>query len=177
MIRLSKEEMLHEWKRRRGMLPVTTSRMTMSRTDSSNIDEYLKAEIDDWYAHLLATEKPELLPTSDFSQSVTVTDHGDGSVGVLLPDECGRIVSVRMEGWQRSARILDDSDGAEARLQSCRYVSGKGMDPAGVMRGRYLTLYSKVTANATLTELICVAAPADGSYMFDRSALMTIDLK
>lgn len=175
MVRLSKEEMLHEWKRRKGMLPVSTSKLTVNRSDSDNVDDMLKAEIDDWYSHLLATERIELLPTRDMAAEVTLMDNGDGSVGMKLPDSCVRLVSVRLRGWRRSARIVDDADSALARMQASRYVSGKICDPVAVKRGRHLTLYSRTDQSPALSELICVAPPPDGSYVFDRSALTSVD--
>lgn len=174
MITLSKEEMLSEWKRRKGMIPVSTSTLQITRSDSQSVDEMLMTEIDDWYADILAHEAPELLPRRDFAGEVTVIDNGDGSVDIDLPDDCGRPVSVKMSGWRRPARIIEDSDSALARMQSSRYVSGKACDPIAVKRGRRLTLYSKC-GEGTLTELLCVAAPADGSYVMERRLLMGID--
>lgn len=175
MVRLSREEMLREWKRRKGMIPVSTSMLQVSRRDSESVDEMLLGEIDDWYAGLLATEAPEFLPVRDIAAEVEIKDMGDGSMVVELPDECLRPVSVRMSGWKRPARITEDYDGALARIQSSRYVSGKSCDPIAVKRGRRLTLYSK-SGEGKLTELLCVAPPADGSYMFERGALINLEL-
>lgn len=173
MIRLSREEMLREWKRRKGMLPVSTSTLQVVGVENQSVDEMLQAEIDDWYAALLAKGETEFLPVRDFAGVVSVRDQGDGSVEVELPAECVRVVSVRMSGWRRPARIVEEYDGALARLQTSRYVSGKCCCPVAVKRGRRLTLYSKC-GEGKITELICVAAPADGSYVFERSALFTI---
>lgn len=174
MIKLNKEEMLSEWKLRKGMIPVSTSTLQITRTDSQSVDEMLQREIDDWYADLLEREPPELLPRRDFTAEAMVTDNGDGSVDVELPDDAGRPVVVKMSGWRRAARIIDDCDGALARMQSSRYVSGKACDPIAVRRGRRLTLYSKC-GDGTLTELLCVAPPADGSYVMERRLLLSID--
>lgn len=166
--------MLREWKRRKGMMPVSTSTLQVTRKDSDSVDEMLLGEIDDWYAKLLATEAPEFLPTRDIAAEVEVKDQGDGSVEVELPPDCLRPVSVRMSGWKRPARVTEDYDGALARLQSSRYVSGKRCDPIAVKRGRRLTLYSKC-GEGKLTELLCVAAPEDGSYVFERGALVNLE--
>lgn len=173
MIRLSREEMLTEWKRRKGMMPVSTSTLQVRRLDNETVDEMLMADIDDWYARLLATEPVEFLPQRDFAGEAEVRDNGDGSVEVELPDECVRPVSVRMSGWMRPARIVDDCDGALARMQTSRYVSGKRCDPIAVRRGRRLTLYSR-DGEGKLTELLGVAPPADGSYVMERGALFSI---
>ena len=53
MIKLSKEEMLREWKRRKGMLPVSTSTLQVVGVENQSVDEMLQAEIDDWYSALL----------------------------------------------------------------------------------------------------------------------------
>jgi len=173
MMRLSREEMLREWKRRKGMIPVVTSTMQVARRDSDTVDDMLMAEIDDWYAHLLATEPVLFLPQRNFADEAMVTDMGDGSVEVELPAECVRLVSVRMSGWKRDARIIRDCGSAQARMQSSRYVSGKSCDPVAVMCGRRLRLYSKC-GDGRLVDLTCVAAPADGSYELERGALMGI---
>lgn len=173
MIKLSKEEMLREWKRRKGMLPVSTSTMVVEMLNSQSVDEMLMAEIDDWYSHLLATEHQMLLPQRDLKEEAKVTDNGDGSVEVELPAACVRPISVRLSGWKRAARIVEDSEGALARMQTSRYVRGGSSDPIAVVRGRRLTLYSKVD-DGGLQELTCIAAPADGSYEMERGLLFSI---
>lgn len=173
MVRLSRDEMLREWKRRKGMVPVGTSTMQVARRDSDTVDDMLLAEIDDWYAHLLATEPVFFLPQRNFADEAKVTDMGDGCVEVELPAECVRVVSVKMSGWKRDARIVKDCDCARARMQANRYVSGKCCDPVAVVCGRRLRLYSRC-GDGGLVDLTCVAAPADGSYELERGALMGI---
>lgn len=158
--------MLRQWKLRKGMLPASTSTMTMSRRDSSNVDEMLYAEIDDRYAHYLATAPDDKVPQRNLAHAVTLTVNNDASADIELPAECVRVISVRLSGWRRPARIIK-SDSPLARLQTCSYVCGKTCGPIAVQRGTILTLYSRQPANAILTHLICVAAPADGSYEFD----------
>lgn len=174
MIILSREEMLREWKLRKGMIPFSTSSLQLTRADSGNIDDMLQSEIDDWYAELLSREAPELLPQRDFSSEVNLINNEDLSVDIELPDEAVRVVSIKMSGWRRPARIIEDSDSALARLQTSRYVSGKTSDPIAVKRGRRLTLYSKSDAGE-LTEFICVAPPSDGSYEMARQLLKSIN--
>lgn len=103
MVRLSKEEMLREWKARRGMTPVSTSTLQVTRRESETVDEMVQREIDDWYAHLLATADPMFLPQRDFSAVTEPRDAGDGNVEIELPEECVRLLSVRMSGWRRPA--------------------------------------------------------------------------
>lgn len=110
MVRLSRDEMLREWKRRKGMIPVGTSTMQVSRRDSDTVDDMLLAEIDDWYAHLLATEPVMFLPQRNFANDVEVRDMEDGCVEVELPPECVRVVSVRMSCWKQDARIVRDGE-------------------------------------------------------------------
>lgn len=174
MIKLSKEEMLKEWKLRKGMIPFSTSTMQLTRADSGSIDEMLQCEIDDWYAELLSREAPELLPQRDFSKEVNLITNEDLSVDIELPDDAVRVVSIRMSGWKRPARIIENSDSALARMQTSRYVSGKTNDPIALRRGRRLTLSSKSDAGE-LIELICVAPPSDGSYEMARRLLKSIN--
>lgn len=174
MIKLSKEEMLKEWKLRKGMIPFSTSILQITRADSGSIDEMLQSEIDDWYADLLSREAPELLPQRNFASEVAIIDNGDLSIDIELPDDAVRVVSIRMSGWKRPARIIENSDSALARMQTSRYVSGKTSDPIAVKRGRRLTLYGKSDAGK-LIELICVAPPSDGSYEMARQLLKSIN--
>ncbi len=174
MIKLSREEMLAEWKRRKGMIPVSTSLLEVTRPGSHMVDDMLTAQIDDWYARLLLTQPVEMLPVRNVAEKAKVTDMGDGSVEVELPAECARVVSVKLSGWHRPARIVEE-DSAVARLQSSRYVAGRSCQPVAVRCGRRLTLYSKAADRCSLTELLCVAAPADGSYELERALLDTID--
>lgn len=173
MIKLTREEMLAEWKRRKGMIPVSTSTLEITGSVSDTVDEMLLSEIDDWYARLLLTEPVDMLPVRDIAPQTEVVDMGDGSVEVRLPDSCVRVVIVRMSGWLQPARIVEP-DSATARMQSSRYVSGKTHAPVAVRHGRKLTLYGN-QGGAALSELRCVAPPADGSYELERALLAGID--
>lgn len=165
--------MLREWKRRKGMLPVSTSTMTMSRSDSSNVDEMLYAEIDDRYSRYLATASDDKVPQRNLAHTVSMVENDDASVDIELPDECVRIISVKLSGWKRPARIIG-SDTPLARIQTSRYVCAKSCDPIALQRGRRLTLYSRPSSGSILTHLICVAAPSDGSYEFDHDTFWNL---
>lgn len=165
--------MLTEWKRRKGMIPVSTSTLEITRAGSDSVDDMLLTEIDDWYARLLLTEPVDMLPVRDVASEVVAVDMGDGSVEIELPDCCVRVVTVRMSGWLQPARLVD-ADSALARIQASRYVSGKTHGPVAVKHGRRLTLYG-CRAGALISELRCVAAPADGCYILSRALLAQID--
>lgn len=169
MIRLTRAEMLREWKRRRGMLGTSTSTLDMQRSDSNSVDTLIMAEIDDRYAELLATGPAELLPQRNITSGVELEWNEDGSADIELPAACVRLLCVRMSGWRRGATIVTEPDSMKGRMQSNPYVRGKSCNPVAVQRGRRLTLYTPVDREARLTQLICVAPPPDGSFMFDNS--------
>lgn len=169
MIRLTRAEMLREWKRRRGMLGTSTTTLELQRTDSNSVDEMVMAEIDDRYAELLATGPAELLPQRNMASGVEPEWNEDGSAEVELPAACIRILAVRMSGWRRPATIIADPESIRGRMQSNPYVRGRSSNPVAVQRGRRLTLYTPVDKEAKLTQLIGIAPPPDGSFMFDSS--------
>lgn len=69
-------------------------------------------------------------------------DNGNGSGSVLLPDNFVRLVSFRMEGWQRDATHLYTVDDPIYRKQSNLYLRGGVANPVTVLSGHRLEYYS-----------------------------------
>ncbi len=173
LVRKTKTEMVAEWRLRKGLLaPVTAG--AGSREDGLEVDRLIEREIDKWYSGLLATAPADMLPLEDFAQELTPVFRPDGCVEVDLPDECRRVVEVRLTGWRRSARIVEDTESLVARMQSSPFIAGGSWQPVAVKSGRRLYLYSSSGDAPRLERLLCVAAPTDGSYLFDESLLGTI---
>lgn len=173
LVRKTKAEMVAEWRLRKGMLaPVTAG--AGNREDGLEVDSLIEREIDRWYFGLLETAPAEYLPLKDFAAEVEPTLNADGSVELELPEECRRVVEVSLSGWRRCAKIVNGIDSPAARMQSSPYIAGGSWQPVAVRNGRRLRLYSSSGATAQVERLICVAAPADGTYLFDESLLGTI---
>lgn len=165
MMKLTREEMLAEWRRRQGMTPVSTSSLQLSRSDADSVDRMLLMQIDDWYSRTLANADPLLLPQRDLKEGVELAQCDDGSVEMTLPDECAQLLQVQLRGWQRPATVVADGSLA-ARMQMSRYVCGKRAAPVAVRCGRRLKLCS-LAGPCELLRLWCVAPPPDGTYEFD----------
>lgn len=91
--------MLDLWRLRRGLQPQRTD-CTVVRTDGVDIDGLLGRQIDDWYLNLLDTAPVEMLPVTEMRTRVEPVLDENGSVDVILPDVCRRLVSVKLKGWQ-----------------------------------------------------------------------------
>lgn len=165
--------MVAEWRLRKGLLPPATAG-DGSREDGLEVDALIEREVKSWYYRMLDTANPELLPMRDIADDVTVEQRADGSVEIELPEGCRRVVGVRLEGWRRCAKIEDDPDSVEARMQVSPYICGGYWQPVAVKNGRRLHLYSSTQNRPRLEYLLCVMEPDDGTYKFDESLLCTI---
>lgn len=75
-------------------------------------------------------------------QNSGLVDNGDGSGSVLLPENFVRLVSFRMEGWQRDATQLYTADDPIYAKQSNPYLRGGVANPVVVLCGHLLQYYS-----------------------------------
>lgn len=165
--------MVAEWRLRKGLLPPATSGGG-NREDGLEVDALIEREVKGWYYRMLDTADSRLLPVADVADQVSATKQSDGSVLLELPDGCRRVVAVKLGGWRREAKIIEDSDSAQARLQASPFVCGGSCQPVAIKSGRRLHLYSSADENPRLEYLLCVIEPADGTYLFDESLLSEI---
>lgn len=174
-IHLSSDEMLAQWKLRRGFAPLRAD-CVISRTDGIDLDNLLRLEMRDWYLNLLATAPFEMLATTNIASDIAVVPTGEGGAVVMLPESCRRIVEFQLDGWQRPAIIVDDPLCHLARIQANPFSRGLTVNPVVVKQQNRLFVYS-IPAGSTpkITRAIAVMEPTDGSYEMDESALSTIN--
>lgn len=173
-IRLSSEEMLAQWKLRRGFAPLRSD-CEISRNDGVDLDAIFRLEMRDWYIELLRTAPIEMLATTNISNEIALLPADNGEATVILPENCRRVVEFQLEGWETPAHIVTDVDSREATLQQNPFSKGSDVNPMVVKRENRLFVYS-VPQNhqAKIIRAIVVLEPTDGSYEMDEAALSTI---
>ena len=172
-ITLSSEEMLAQWKLRRGFEPLRSD-CVITRSDGVDIDQLLRLEMRDWYLNLLSTGPIEMLATTNIANDIAVVV-GEDNVGIVtLPESCRRIVEFQLEGWLRPAKIITNPHCQEALLQDNPYSRGGCEQPVVVLDGNRLFLYSLPSSTPKIVRAIAVMEPTDGSYVLDERGLSTI---
>lgn len=172
MMNLSELEMLNLWKLHHGY---TTPRRdcALERDDDAELDSLLLDEMRAWYANLLLTASPDLLPVEDVTKDCIVTKMAEGMVEMKLPSRCVRVIAVRLSAWKRDATAVCAA-GTEADLrQSVEWLRGTVQHPVAIAgEGNELRLYTVPTgAEAEAEKVLCVVRPADGSYQFSQLLL------
>ena len=172
MMNLSELEMLNLWKLHHGY---STPRRdcSLERDDDAEIDSLLLDEMRAWYANVLLTTSPDLLPVEDVSEDCTVTKMAEGMVEMKLPSRCVRVIAVRLSAWKRDATAIHAA-GSEADFrQSVEWLRGTVQHPVAIAgEGNVLRLYTvPAGAEAEAEKVLCVVRPADGSYQFAQSLL------
>ena len=172
-ITLSSEEMLAQWKLRRGFEPLRSD-CVITRSDGVDIDQLLRLEMRDWYLDLLCTAPVEMLATTNIANDIAVVVRDDGVGIVTLPESCRRIVEFQLDGWCRPAKIITNPHCQEALIQDNPYSRGGCEQPVVVLNGNRLFLYSLPSSTPKIVRAIAVMEPADGSYVLDERGMATI---
>lgn len=139
-------------------------------------DDYLYAEIEEWYTRLLLTAPPDMIDPVDYAGRVTLPPDVDGGVTISLPAEAVRLLSVRLMGWWCDARIVTDPGEVSSllALQVDPYTRATPMRPLALARpGGFVTLYPAGPGDAAET-LLCAARHPDGTYRFSDAALPSL---
>ena len=174
-IRLSADEMLAQWKLRRGFAPLRAD-CEISRSDGVDLDAILRLEMRDWYLNLLCTAPIEMLATTNIANDIALSLIDNGDAIVILPENCRRIVEFQLEGWEIPARIITDPNSLEALLQQNPYSRGNSSRPIVVQQGSRLHVYSLPQSKPyKIVRAIAVMEPHDGSYEMDEAALQFIE--
>lgn len=169
------EEMVAEWKLRRGMMPLRTDAVA-DRVDGIDVDSLLRPMIAEWYGKLLLEAPAELLPQADMAAKahVRITD-SDGAVEVILPEGCSRVLWVKLSDWNTGTRPVEAASCPVLEmLQRSRYGRARQCNPVALMYPDRMMLYSTALAQPQLEFLSCVAAPLNGDIVLDSSLMATI---
>lgn len=174
MMDLSEQQMLDLWKLHSGY--VTPRRdCEIERDDDVELDTLLLYRIKTWYANLLLTAPPDLLPTEDVSKLCSITVGSDGVARMLLPGHCVRPLAVRLDCWNREVTEFHQPGSHADLRQSVTWLRGNAAMPVAVVHGNELWLYSVADGStAKVDKMVCVVRPADGSYRLSEAALRTI---
>lgn len=173
-IDLSEMEMLALWKQMLRVEPVRRE-CAVERDDGIDLDSYLVAHLQQWYARLLLTGPLEWLPVEDMSTKVNLMADADGVVTAMKPDGYVRAVEWMLGGWGHSVTQFLAPDDALALAQCSPWTRSGPCHPAIVEHDDRLLLYGIEPGTLpVLTMARCVAVPADGRYVMHRAALDTL---
>lgn len=126
----------------------SSGRLAPDDSDTLSQGEIIKSKIVDAARMVMEgcpTEKLDGTKYSDVAAS-WVEDNGAYVGTVYLPTDFMRLLTVKVEGWKRPAKIITEND-VEYALQGCRWgVRGNAERPIAAIvhqeGGRYLELYT-----------------------------------
>jgi len=173
----SSAEMLAIWRRR---LHLGSSRADASVAEFEGIDTdaLLLDRIRSWYLQLLDTAPPALLRVSETGRQCTLTMVGTTHALILPPSECRRVLSLKLQGWQRHVQPVT-SDSAEGEKMLSRLASpysrpGNGNPTAVLMTDGSITA---APVDIPIVEsLRAVTDPGPDKYILCPALLQTIPL-
>ncbi len=170
----SSSEMLAQWKLRRGFEPLRAD-CSIERSDGVDLDALLRLEMRDWYLNLLNTAPVEMLSLTNIANDIAIVKGSDGVGIVTLPENCRRIVDFQLKGWAHPAKIIEDLNCYEAKMQDNIYCRGGCESPIVIKCGNRLFIYSVPEGESKIVSAKAVLEPVDGSYEMDETALSTIN--
>ena len=135
-----------------------------SDSDTLSQAELIESKIVDAARIILSDAPEDMVEGTLCTNSVTWTDSNGYYVGeMVLPDDMLRILSVKVEGWNRPAEIISESDDAY-KYQNCKYgVRGNPERPIAAIvhtdNGKSIELYTSKKNDATLA-FIYVQVPS-----------------
>ncbi len=174
-LRLSEDEMLALWRRRRGLEPLHND-CAVTRTDGIDIDAYLRDEMKGWYMNLLDIGEERMLSPRDIARLTAVRPVEAGVSRVALPDGCRRVLSVELTGFDSPAIVTTDVASPLVRAQGNPFARGARHRPVAlVVSGGVMMLYTAPSAGVPRIErMMCVVEPDEGFYELDEAALSLI---
>lgn len=167
-LHLSKSEILLRRRTAAGLEPLRSD-ATMTDLTGLDIDAALLGKLRARYLRLLDTAPAAMLAPADIAPQVTMEAASYGGARLVLPDNCRRVLSVRLEGWQKAAAVLADNDTAASAAQTNPRTAATAECPAAVICADG----SVCVWPATGAPVSVVAAVDDGPevYHIDEAAL------
>lgn len=168
IVTLTRRQMIDRWMLMRGFGPMRTD-ASVVRSDGLDLEAMFEAEARAWYLHVLDTAPPHLVGAVDISDRVTLTVEDDSMACIALPDDCRRVVGLRLEGWRNDALIVAP-DSAEALRQDNELTRGGICRPVAVLEaGRRLSTRSLPPGPKRIASLVAVTDSGSDVYRFDES--------
>ena len=168
IVTLSRRQMIDRWMLMKGFGPMRAD-ASVVRSDGLDLEALFEAEARAWYLGMLDTAPPHLVAAEDISDRVTLTVEADSTAFIELPDDCRRVVSLRLEGWRNDALIVAP-DSVEARRQDNELTRGGVWRPVAVLDvGRRLSTRSLPPGPKRIASLVAVTDGGSDVYRFDES--------
>ena len=130
-LRLTPSRMLDLWMLHSGYSPSFTD-AAFRRNDGIDTSAIHLSEMKQWYRRLLLEAPASCLVADDLSKSIILTPASDGSVVIDLPQSVVRIVSVRLDSWLTSARIVTSPTHPAAMRQLHPYTRATPSRPVAI---------------------------------------------
>lgn len=180
----SLDEMLEIWKQNLGILEDDCG-CIVTRHDGDSLHKLLIRNIRSWYATLLRTKNPALLPIEDLHSEADVSIESDNCLAITPPRRGVRLLSVKLTDWDIHLGTVAAADSDVARLQASHHFAATPRRPVAIFLGSRYLLYGLKTdityiknPALLLESLIMVAAPSDSdTFTLDESLLSTIPTK
>lgn len=170
MLTLSKTEMLSIWRREHGFEPLRTD-CTVEATDGIDIDAWLEPKMRRWYLRLLDTAPVHLLPVRELSRSVTLSSTSAPLAVVTPPEGVRRVISVRLQGWQRPVQPVAEGEAAAALARTASPYGRPGpCEPLAVVRPDGTLLVGPVDI-PVIDSFRAVVDPGPETYTLDESLI------
>lgn len=169
------KEMLAIWRRTLGF-ECTRADASVAVFEGISTDLWLGERMRRWYLRLLDTASPSLLPVTEGAPDATLRELPGDMLLVSPAPGVRRVVSVRMEGWQRTLEPLDTTLCVRRlRRMASPYARPDVYEPLAV------TAYDGVLvtppASGIVAHLGVIADPGPDNYILDESLLETITPK
>lgn len=139
---LTYEELLEQFRVRSGLSP-SRAGCSIDVATGFDADALLKGHIAAWYADLIENSPEDMLDTEDVAGMLKVECAPDGAGVIELPDECRRVFSIRLRGWEKEAEVLKWEEFPRLRrvLRASSSIR-RTVCPVALLKGRRLYLYS-----------------------------------
>lgn len=176
-ITLNEKEMVERWMLLRYH-EVPRCDAAITRVDGIDLRGLSLIEARAWYVDLLDRGEAGYLSPEDIAAEVAVRPEADGVAVVALPENCRRVVAMRLNGREGEVELLRADDGSARRRSLGNPFSrgGRACPVAVVSADKRLTIYSLPGTEVPVIEsLTCVMEPADGTFVMDDSALGLIN--
>lgn len=171
MTTYTEQEMLNLYRNALGLSRVLT---LPAENERQPLDRELLNVLRNRYRTLLATEDTTLLPVEDLgAEAAVATDADGGCATVSLPPRCVRPVSLRMPEWRQPVYRFGKAGSVLHRMQQFPLLRTSPLAPMVFRCADRLMAYgiSDMPVRNAGVELMCVVAPADGSFRLDESLL------
>lgn len=159
MKHFSLNEIKQLWRRRLGLL-IDDCGCAVTRHDGTSLDALITDRIRSWYATLLLTEDPALLPVRDLAAQVdTARRISSNCIEIELPEKGVRPLSVKLTDWPLPLSRFHTPDSPEALRQRSPRLQATPRHPLAVSTGHHLLLYGLESAKAFTSDSSPSMAP------------------